>query len=234
MSILIDKRYGRSISFVNMEPGSGSPLRSSRSLLWLDRFLRLITAVFAIGTIVFMAALGGLVGGSGGVGIDATVAGPLEVALPDGGTILVRGDGQVDPRSLGLESAAVRTKLRIGEDDTDSRFVLAASGIALIAVFWIGLLMIRRVARSARDGAPFDPRNAGRLRVLGALFVAAPVGAELLRRLLESTVEADRRVTISIQSPDWGVFVIVALGLFALAEVFREGTALRELEEQTI
>lgn len=217
-----------------MEPETGGPLRSSRSLLWLDRFLRLITVVFALGTVVFTASLGSLVGGSGGVGIDATVAGPLEVVLPDGGTVTVRGDGQVDPRALGLETATVRTKLRIERADTDSRVLFAASGMALIAAFWVGLLMIRRVVRSARDGAPFDARNAGRLRVLAALFVAAPVGAELSRRLLESTVEADPRVTISIASPDWGVFLIVALGLFALAEIFREGTALRELEEQTV
>ncbi len=231
-SLHIDKRYDRRLLFIDMEPEAAIPLRSSRSLLWLDRVLRLITVIFAVGTVIFIGLLGPLVG-SGGVGVDATVASPLEVALPDGTTIRVQGDGQVD-RSLGLETAAVHSNLRLGEDDTDSRVVLAASGIAFVVAFWVGLFMTRRIVRSARDGAPFEARNVSRLRLLAAMFAAIPVGAEVSRRLLQSTVDADPRITISIPSPDWGIYLLVALVLLALAEIFREGTALRELDEQTV
>ena len=112
--------------------------------------------------------------------------------------------------------------------------LLAASGIAFVVAFWVGLFMTRRIVRSARDGAPFEARNVSRLRLLAAMFAAIPVGAEVSRRLLQSTVDADPRVTISIQSPDWGIYLLVALVLLALAEIFREGTALRELDEQTV
>src|SRR5687767_10710249 len=100
-------------------------LRRSRSLLWLDRFLGLVTVVFAVGTIVFVASLGSLVG-RGGVGVDATVGPPLEVTLQDGPTVALLDDGQVARRVLGIESAEVRAKLRLSEDDKDSRLVMAA------------------------------------------------------------------------------------------------------------
>ena len=35
-------------------------------------------------------------------------------------------------------------------------------------------------------------------------------------------------------SPDWGILLLVALGLLALAQVFREGVTLRDLDQTTI
>ncbi len=217
-----------------MDPSSSTTLSTRKGLLWLDRLLRLVTVVFVLGTLVFVANLGALVGGRGGVAVDAVLEPPLDVTIDDGPTIDVLANGEVDGRELGLERAAVRAKLRLDEDDLDSRLVLAASGLLLIAAFWVGMVMTRRIVRSARDGKPFDPRNAIRLRVLGALFVAVPVGAEITGRLLGATVEGEPGVSVSTASPDWGVSVLVALGLLALAEVFNEGTVLRDLEDRTI
>lgn len=217
-----------------MRHDSSGPLSASRGLLWFERLLRLMTVVFAVGTIVFAATFVALVSGSGGVGVDATLEPPLAISLDDGQTIALEADGQAEDRALDIEQAELRAKVRLGEDDIDARVVVALSGVALITVFWIALLTIRRIVRSARKGNPFDGRNVFRLRVLAALFVLVPVGSEVGRRLLSSTVDADARLEISTGSPDWGVFLLVALGLWALAEVFSEGVALRDLDETTI
>ena len=60
------------LSFFDMDTTS-STTTAARSLVWLDRFLTVITAVFAIGTVAFVATLVPLVTGSGGVGVGGTI-----------------------------------------------------------------------------------------------------------------------------------------------------------------
>ena len=92
----------------------------------------------------------------------------------------------------------------------------------------------RRIVRWSRDGDPFDARNVARLRVLAALFVLVPVGTQITAWLLEAAVETAPDVQVAVASPDWGILLLVALGLLALAQVFREGVALRDLDRTTI
>ena len=213
---------------------TSSTTTAARSLVWLDRFLKVVTAVFAIGTVAFVATLVPLVTGSAGVGVDGTIEPPLTIATPDGAAIDVAPSGEVAARTLDLESARIDATMRLGEDDTDARLVVALSGVALIAAFWTGLIVTRRIVRSARDGDPFDARNVTRLRVLAALFVLVPVGTQITAWLLEAAVETAPDVQVAMASPDWGILLVVALGLLALAQVFREGVTLRDLDRTTI
>ena len=80
----------------------------------------MVTAVFAIGTVVFAATLVPLVSGSGGVGVDGTIEPPLTIATPDGAAIDVARSGEVEARTLDLESAQIDATVRLGEDDTDA------------------------------------------------------------------------------------------------------------------
>ncbi len=207
-------------------------LSTSRGLLWFDRLLQLLTVIFAVGTVVYAGTV--LTGSSGGIGVDATVDPPLVISLDDGPSFSLQADGQIENRVLDLEDGEVRATIRLRDADTDARVAVAVSGAAVMAAFWTGLVMTRRIVRSAREGNPFDARNVFRLRVLATLFVLVPAGSEVSSRLLGSAVDADPRVHVSVGSPDWGVFVLVALGLLALAEVFSEGVALRDLDRATI
>lgn len=215
-----------------MTTPSPAPLSTSRGLLWFDRLLRLMTVVFIVGTIAYLGTV--VTGSSGGVGVEATVEPPLVISLDDGPSIPLAADGQIDDRALDLEHGEVRASIRLSENDTDARAVVALSGVAVMVALWTGLVVARRIVRAAREGNPFDPRNVRRLRVLAGLFVLVPAGSEVSSRLLSSAVDADPRLQVSVGSPDWGVLVLVGLGLLALAEVFSEGVALRDLDQATI
>ena len=123
--------------------------------------------------------------------------------------------------------------VHVPTDDRDTRVVMAASLLLAIALAWAALLSLRGVVRSARDGNPFDRRNVGRLRILGAVLLAVPVVIGICNRLIEGAFEADA-LHPSLARVDALPVIVAAVGAFALAEVFREGAALRELEQTTI
>lgn len=103
-----------------------------------------------------------------------------------------------------------------------------AIALALLLLF---LHHLRRVLHRARDGAPFDPENAGRLRLLGLLALALTLlqtAAEFLTSLSVNRGLADAiiRVPTSIHV-DWPG-VLFALVLLTLAEIFRRGAELEQ------
>ncbi|HEY2431713.1 MAG TPA: DUF2975 domain-containing protein [Vicinamibacterales bacterium] len=110
--------------------------------------------------------------------------------------------------------------------------VAAMTGLTL----WV-LAELAALCRAARDGQPFAPANAGRIRRLGLAFVLA----ELCRAFIvygahayaASHFAADHlRFTAS---PHLNALSIVsALILFVLAEAFRTGTRLDEDQSLTV
>lgn len=132
-----------------------------------------------------------------------------------------------------IERADLHLKLHIPRDDRDTRQVVAFGFLAVIALWWVGLFALRGVVRSARDGNPFDERNASRLRRLAGVIIATPLLVGLLNRLLESTFDSEL-VTPRLARADTVPLVLIGVGVLALAEVFREGAALRDLEASTI
>lgn len=138
------------------------------------------------------------------------------------------------PRCRTKSSAAnVVVNVHVPKADRDTRAVVAIATLGAIALGWVGLITLRRVVGSARDGEPFDARNVGRLRMLGTVLLAVPLLATLGNRVLENTFDAadlnPRFATVDV----W-LILVIAFSVFALAEVFRQGTALRELEQTTI
>jgi hypothetical protein len=101
-----------------------------------------------------------------------------------------------------------------------------AIAIALMLSF---LHHLRRLLHRTRDGAPFDPDNAGRLRLLGLLALALALlqgAAELFTSLAvnEGLTDGGIRVPAGIHVD--GPLVLFALVLLTLAEVFRRGAEL--------
>ena len=101
-------------------------------------------------------------------------------------------------------------------------------------LFVPGLLafhQLRRIFQRAREGAPFDARNAVRLRSLGLILLAWVVMealAELATAIaIRDGVEGTAMEVSMIPEVDLTV-TFVALALVALAEVFRRGAELED------
>jgi hypothetical protein len=119
----------------------------------------------------------------------------------------------------------------------DRPFVAVAAAAAVMAlVLWI-LGELAALCRSVRDGQPFTPRNATRIRRLALALVLA----ELSRAAIVFTAHAYVAAHFTSDqvrftaSPHIDPFALVsALILLVLAEVFRTGTALDEDQSLTV
>ena len=120
------------------------------------------------------------------------------------------------------------------------QLAIPAMSWELFAVVWAYLALtfalmvlflhhLRAVLRRTRDGAPFHPDNAGRLRLLGLLLLALAalqtVGAVLTSLALQNGLRDSRfRVPTGIQVDE--TLVVFGLVLLTLAEIFRRGAEL--------
>jgi hypothetical protein len=119
----------------------------------------------------------------------------------------------------------------------DRPWTAIAGGAVMIAlVLWV-LAELAALCRSVRDGQPFVPRNAVRIRRLAlALVLAEVLRAAVVfaaHRYAAAHFAADHlRFTAS---PHFnGVPIVEALILLVLAEVFRTGTRLDEDQSLTV
>jgi hypothetical protein len=129
---------------------------------------------------------------------------------------------------------SLRGSVDVAARDDDTRNVLALAFIAKLALAWVVVINLERLVESAKAGNPFDRRNLRRLRFVGAAVLAYPVGADVVRRILQHTLEADLPVRVRVDVLGFWPCVTIAVGMFALAEVFRRGAELREFEEFTV
>ena len=143
-----------------------------------------------------------------------------------------------------LESTWNGSTAAIGVDDTETTirvpFWLAAPwfrattyafiGVA-VAVALLFLFHLRAFFRSARDGTPFDPRNAGRLRWMGLLLLANHLLIEVFTTWQAATVLGTISSPPLALAPSFrldGRIVLGGLMLLALAEIFKRGAALED------
>lgn len=101
-----------------------------------------------------------------------------------------------------------------------------AIAFALMLLF---LHHLRHILNRARDGAPFDPENAGRLRLLGLVALALALlrgAAEFLTALAVNEGLSDGGIRVPTSIHVDGAPVLFALLLLTLAEIFRRGTEL--------
>lgn len=111
-----------------------------------------------------------------------------------------------------------------------------AAALVGLAVFAPGIAYVcaqlRKILSTLADGDPFVPENAPRLT-----HIAIAIGlVEIIRiasvLILASTVDLGEgyKANININMAVWGAVIV----LFILAQVFKEGTRLREEEKMTI
>jgi hypothetical protein len=142
--------------------------------------------------------------------------------------------------SLGVSSAQIEDAHGILDFAPAARSALvsAAAGLALGLAFALWVLgELRGLFRTLRDGQPFVPENATRLRRIAlAIVVGEILGASL-------GFLGDLYVKRHFSSPDLRFdarphidFVTIVLGfiVLAIAEVFRAGTRLDEDQSLTI
>ena len=104
--------------------------------------------------------------------------------------------------------------------------------VALAALSFLFLRHLRRIVDTVRQGDPFIPENAARLRTMAWLsivlqLVALAAGA-LTLWLEEATKEFQANFDVSIGG------ILLPLVLFILARVFRRGAEMREELEGTV
>ncbi len=101
-----------------------------------------------------------------------------------------------------------------------------APGIIYVCV------QLRRILSTLAAGDPFVPQNGPRLTRIAIAIALVELGRYLTVILLNSFVDlgTDQPLRLSINLAAWAAVV----ALFILAQVFREGSRLREEEKMTI
>jgi hypothetical protein len=217
------------LSFLDMEPparGRTVALRAFDGLLLL--------ALLSLGPLTMLIGLqlAASLTGRSHVTVPVSVRPPYDVVFSDGKEVGV--DFPVLREGELREPDSVRSEVTVGRDDRDTRAVLAATWALLGGCAWAGLVALRRIVRSAWVSDPFICANVRRLRLLGVVVVAWPVITRVSTRALESTLDVVPLVKPVMVGPGWWPPLLLGLGLFALAEVWRVGVELRTLEQTTV
>lgn len=115
--------------------------------------------------------------------------------------------------------------------------IWAAAAMVLLvsAMFVLGFYFVRhlyRIVASVGDGDPFVPINARRLSAMAWIAVAVHIIAIPVSMIAKWAESVSSRIHWEGDVPLAGLFL--ALVLFILARVFREGTRLREELEGTV
>lgn len=102
-------------------------------------------------------------------------------------------------------------------------------GLVVISGIFYVCVQLRRILSTLANGDPFVPENAGRLTKIATAILVI----QLLRYAIAIIVGAsfdEAALTIRVDLMAWAAIA----ALFVLAQVFREGTRLREEEIMTI
>lgn len=163
-------------------------------------------------------------------GSQAQMVLPVAFELDAGGAHVT----SLDRRRAGTIEQASGT-LRLTAPDR-AWLAIAAAAVMIALVLWI-LAELAALCRSVRDGHPFAPRNAVRIRRLALAFVLAEISRAAIVYAAQAYVAthyAADGLTL-IASPHMEMLPIVtALILLVLAEVFRTGTRLDEDQSLTV
>lgn len=126
-----------------------------------------------------------------------------------------------------IETSLARKGLGAETSATILALTIAIGSVMALAIAWL-VTYLRKIVATVADGDPFVPDNASRLRKMGWIAI----GIEALTVLLAL---AATHVDGSPQTFDFdGGALILALCLFILARVFRQGAAMRDDLEGTV
>ncbi len=212
-----------------------------RGIRTLDLAVNGLRVLLVVGTVIAVPLIVLASIGTGSISVSGVLDTPFSVGFDDGRSISVGGNTTayenfaIDKESHALTTPpSVVASLRLSDSDLDSRAIVIAIFACWLAAAWIGLISLRRLVRSARDGRPFASQNPGHLRWLGAAVLSVPIVTGLGNAVVARTVELDVPFSVSVDQGSWLTLLVVGIGLFALAEVFAEAVRLREFEEATI
>jgi DUF2975 family protein len=200
------------------------PSRAARTAYLVLTVIFWITVV--IGLILVAHRLFGLLQDSGTLTLPASVS-VNDVPLPEGFEI----------------AGPLPVNVDLVDPSLSQRLIATVPVFVWWALALVGLWLLRKVARSAAKGDPFQAANVTRLRWLGALFLLgfpiATIVDGYFRDLLFSDmwtggplppggIETGFQVVVSAPA------IMAAVCLFALAPVFAYGARLREDVDATI
>jgi hypothetical protein len=123
------------------------------------------------------------------------------------------------------------------------RVIATVPALVWWALAFVVLWLLRRVARSAKEGDPFRASNVTRLRWLGAIFLLGYPFATIVERTFTDWLFSAGMWTGGPLPPGGivtgsplvsGPAILAAVSLLALAEVFAYGVRLREDVDATI
>jgi hypothetical protein len=163
----------------------------------------------------------------------------------DAGTLTLPASVNVPEIQLpqGFETGPMDVSVDVRDPSLKVRVVATAPVLFSCVLALVGLWLLRKVARSAARGDPFEAANVTRLRWLGALFLVgvplmAMVGSSFEQLLFSSDVWTGPVPPHGFATGTDLLFsapaIMAAVCLFALAEVFGYGSRLREDVDATI
>jgi hypothetical protein len=109
----------------------------------------------------------------------------------------------------------------------DALGLVMAGGLTACVFTWLTLNYLGRILRAVNDGQAFEPANVGRLRLIGASLAGLQLSVLVLGALAPLENETSG---INLDLGAWlGVLVV-----FILAEVFRQGSDMRDENQNTV
>lgn len=148
--------------------------------------------------------------------------------------------GRISAPSIGIERAELRDLRGSLRFPLQRGRVFIANSFLLILVMAVGLWLtteLQRVLRTVRDGKPFAPSNAIRVRRIAWVLLAGEVVRATIV-YLENSYAATHFTAEGLRftaHPDLSIAAIVeGLIILVIAEVFRAGTRLDEDQSLTV
>lgn len=226
-----------------MEPGDESASHSDWALsivafgLWLGVFVG--GAGVALFLVIFTVADIAGDGSNSSSTVSARLDPPYAIELENGNSLVVDNGGRTTLNSAddselheSFQDTTVETMVPIA----DGRWQGVASTALLIPLFvlaWTATYQLWRVVQSARDGDPFTSRNVSRLRRVAGCIAAVPIVGGAISLGMNQVLSDEINASFALV-PSWGFWLVIALAVVAIAEVFGRGVDLRHLTDHTI
>lgn len=133
----------------------------------------------------------------------------------------------------GMSISGIMTRAGTPADTHVSHFAgpVLAYASANLALALVIVAKLRHMMRTVTTGQPFDLANTIRLRRISA----AMAGLALLATFMRPLIPGLARPLVNMATPDLNLGLwLAALVVLVLAEIFREGTRLREDADMTV
>lgn len=195
-----------------------------------SRVLEILLLAFAA-LVVIVGVLPGVFGKAGlgivdiGPAMTVDVTLDTKVVVPEAPT----GDDGQAGHQVEL-TGPYDAEVRFPSPTPMQRTLYVLSRLLPAALVLAGVLLLLQIVRSVRRGDPFDGANSRRLATLAVLVVAGGLGGSLVYQLVDNYLLISADVDyITVMDLSFSLLPVLAgFGILVLAEVFRQGTRLRD------